>query len=360
LVQQLGSIIPENKELKKIVNLIIGTNYSNKFGAVKTQGEYLYELLVENNLDAQIVSDHHNFIKRILQTCLAILKLPQKSNLIIQVYGTKSLYLEWLSSIIGIWKRHKIILTLHGGDIPNMYLNSKFKQYFFNGLFRNAKIITAPSEYLFVGLREVGAPLNENKLTIIKNFINLEDYSIDSEVTKKDSIFWMRAFHDVYNPLLALQCLNELKKDGLKLKLYMAGPNQGLLDKTIEEIKVLNLEEDLVLLGKIDNKVKSEIAHKCFVYLNTTRIDNSPVAFLEMMALGLPIVSTNVGGIKYWVQDKSNALLADNNTAIELKENIKKLIIDDNIFNKIRTDNFKKVEEFSKERVSKDWIKILC
>lgn len=345
--------------MKKAVNLIIGTNYSNKFGAVKTQGEYLYELLAENNVNAQIVSDHRGFIKRIIQTCLTILKLPKKSNLIIQVYGTKSLYLEWLSAIIGIWKSHNIILTLHGGDIPNMYSNSKFKQYFFNGLFKNASIITAPSEYLFVGLREVGATLNDNKLTIIKNFINLEDYSIDDEVTKKDSIFWMRAFHDVYNPSLALNCLKELKNAGYNFKLYMAGPDQGLLEQTIKEIKELKLDDDVILLGKIDNSLKSEIASKCFVYLNTTKIDNSPVSFLEMMALGLPIVSTNVGGIKYWVENNKNALLAENNTAIELMQNIEILYKNESTFNAIRNNNFEKVKEFSKESVLKDWLKTL-
>lgn len=340
-------------------NLIVGTNFAVKYGAVKTQGEYLHELLIESGFRSNIVSDERGFLKRIIQTCMAIFRLKSKQNVIIQVYGTKSLYLEWLSAFICIFRGHKVILTLHGGDIPNMYAGSIIKRVLFNGLFKWANTITAPSSYLFIGLKKVGANLVENKLEVVRNFIDLNDYSIVNEVNSKNAIFWMRAFHEVYNPILALQCLKELLNSGYDFTLYMAGPDQGLLERTKEEIKRLDLEKNVVLLGKIDNVKKCEIANQCFVYLNTTIIDNSPVSFLEMMALGLPIVSTNVGGIKYWVENNKNALLAENNNATELKEKIEILYQNITVFEEIRNNNFIKVKEFSKDSVLKEWLNIL-
>src|SRR5207302_287455 len=45
------------------------------------------------------------------------------------------------------------------------------------------------------------------------------------------------------------------------------------------------------------------------IFLNTTNCDNTPVSEMEAMACGLPVVSTNVGGIPYLVEDGESALL---------------------------------------------------
>ena len=340
-------------------NLIIGTNYSVKYDAIKTQGEYLHELLVENNIPSQIVSDFQGYLIRITQSCLAILRLKSGQNLIIQVYGTKSLYLEWLCAFIGKMKGHHVILTLHGGDIPDMYYNSMIKRFFFKGLFGRADIITAPSEYLFIELKKRGALLTESSLKVIRNFIDLNEYGLEKKKTPPNGIFWMRAFHDVYDPILALHCLQELLKSGYNFTLYMAGPDKGLLKTTLEEINRLDLQNNVICFGKIDNAKKCEIASQCFLYLNTTKIDNSPVSFLEMMALGLPIVSTNVGGIKYWVENNKNALLTELNNAVELKEKVIMLNNNHILLEKIKNNNFLKVKEFSKDNVLNNWLSIL-
>lgn len=350
-----------NKTKLNTINniLIVGTNFSSKFNAIKTQGEYLHELLIENGVHSQIVSDQRGFLERILQTCLAVLRLKSGQKVIIQVYGTKSLYLEWLSGLICLLKRHKIILTLHGGDIPNMFSDSRIKRVFFNSLFKWADTVTAPSNYLFFGLNNVGAKLVESKLKVVRNFIDLNDYSGIKKCNKKINIFWMRSFHEVYNPILALNCLKELLNSGYDFRMYMAGPDQGFLKRLKHEIKKLKLENNVILLGKIDNKKKCEIASQCFLYLNTTVIDNSPVSFLEMMALGLPIVSTDVGGIKYWVENNRNALLAEKNTVADLKNKIEILYHDNSVYEKIRKNNLEKIKEFSKDNVLKDWLVIL-
>ncbi|MFN9892601.1 MAG: glycosyltransferase, partial [Acidobacteriota bacterium] len=45
------------------------------------------------------------------------------------------------------------------------------------------------------------------------------------------------------------------------------------------------------------------------IFLNTARIDNTPVSVLEAMACGLPVVSTNVGGIPYLLTPGRTGLL---------------------------------------------------
>ena len=48
---------------------------------------------------------------------------------------------------------------------------------------------------------------------------------------------------------------------------------------------------------------------------STNIIDNSPVSVIEAWSYGLPVVTTNVGGIPYMVNDGVNVLLAESGDA---------------------------------------------
>ena len=112
-----------------------------------------------------------------------------------------------------------------------------------------------------------------------------------------------------YNPIMAVRVLNVLKEKYSNSTLTMVGPDK---DGTLEECRVL--ATDLELNGSIDFKgymKKNDwinIAKDFDIFINTTNFDNMPVSIIEAMALGLPIVSTNVGGIPYLLENKKNAL----------------------------------------------------
>ena len=62
------------------------------------------------------------------------------------------------------------------------------------------------------------------------------------------------------------------------------------------------------------------------IFINTSKIDNMPVSILEMMALGLPIISTNVGGIPFILKSRKNSILVNNNDFNSMADSIKFLI----------------------------------
>lgn len=62
------------------------------------------------------------------------------------------------------------------------------------------------------------------------------------------------------------------------------------------------------------------------IFINTTNIDNTPVSVIEAMALSLPVVSTNVGGIPFLIEDGKDALLSAPEDETSMYEHICQLI----------------------------------
>ena len=51
------------------------------------------------------------------------------------------------------------------------------------------------------------------------------------------------------------------------------------------------------------------------IALNPSRADNTPNSILEALACGVPVVTTNVGGVPYLVQHEQTALLVESRCA---------------------------------------------
>jgi L-malate glycosyltransferase len=74
----------------------------------------------------------------------------------------------------------------------------------------------------------------------------------------------------------------------------------------------MRLSEFVKFPGFLSREAKLKEGEAHDIYMNTNRTDNMPVSVLEMAAMGLPIVSTRVGGIDDLLDDGETALLVPN------------------------------------------------
>ena len=93
--------------------------------------------------------------------------------------------------------------------------------------------------------------------------------------------------------------------------------------------------------------------------LNTTNFDNMPVSVIEAMALGLPIVSTNVGGMPYLVRDGVDGILLPPNDEKAMARAIQDLLADPESAGKMAENARKKVEGFDWREVAEQWRELL-
>ena len=98
-----------------------------------------------------------------------------------------------------------------------------------------------------------------------------------------------------------------------------------------------------------------EWLNKADIFLNTTNVDNTPVSVIEAMACGLCIVSTNVGGIPYLLEDGVDALLVPPEDTQAMANAVKRILSDRQLAAALSANARKKAGAFSWEKVLPMW-----
>jgi L-malate glycosyltransferase len=199
------------------------------------------------------------------------------------------------------------ILTLHGGNLPVFAARWEGTV---RALLKSADAVTVPSGYL---LKQM-SPFRSD-LRLIPNAIDINSYVFRIREKTQPKLIWLRAFHSVYNPLLAIKVVALLKRDHPNIELIMAGPDKGdgSLIATKQLVKDLGIEGNVQFPGKISKSEISSWLNKADIFINTTNVDNTPVSVLEAMACGLCVISTNVGGIPFLIENEIDGLLVPSN-----------------------------------------------
>jgi glycosyltransferase involved in cell wall biosynthesis len=86
------------------------------------------------------------------------------------------------------------------------------------------------------------------------------------------------------------------------------------------------LEASICFAGEADNV--HEYLQASDIFVSPTEKDAFPVALIEAMACGLPVISTPVGGIREIITDKQNGLLVEPGNFQQLHDAISTLIVD--------------------------------
>ncbi|HCN36594.1 MAG TPA: hypothetical protein DIS94_02635 [Bacteroidetes bacterium] len=190
---------------------------------------------------------------------------------------------------------------------------------------------------------------------IIPNIINFNDYKFKFRDEFKPKLLWMRTYHPVYNPIMAIKTIEILKDKGINVNLIMAGFDSGYKKEVEDYIKENKLEEYVTVKGVILGNEKQEVADNCDIYLNTNNIDNTPVSLIEMGAMGLPIITTDVGGIKYMYKNEVNAFLVKENDFVSMANYVELIINNSEKTKSIVKNSYEYSRLYDSENVLKMW-----
>ena len=335
--------------MKKRRNLLyIGNKLSKKGNTISTI-EHLAGKLQEEGFVVKTTSSVQSKPLRMVDMLYRVCKNRMWADLVlIDTYST--LNFQYAVQIASLCRFLNLpyIPILHGGNLPSRLQKSKRQS---RKLFGNAKTNVAPSLYLYEAFKKEGF----KNLTHIPNTIKIENYPFLLRNNIQPKLLWVRSFSEIYNPMLAIQVLENLIHTGYKkAELCMIGPEKdGSLARCKKYVDQKKLP--VTFTGSVAKTEWIQKSQAYDVFINTTNVDNTPVSVIEAMALGLPVVSTNVGGMPYLISHKKTGYLVPPNSKEKLTEAIKYLLHNLNETTTVTMKARSAVEQFDWEKVKKLW-----
>lgn len=294
-------------------------------------------------------SSKSNKLQRLCDMIWTCLKARKKVDyVLIDTYSTQNFYYALIISQICRLFKLDYIPILHGGNLEKrLKENPKFSQL----IFSHAKWNVAPSVFI----KDVFESYGYVNIKFIPNALNIENYPFTERASGKIKLLWVRSFSNIYNPILALKVVKVLLEKGFEAELCMVGPDTG--DGSFKKVKELSESWHIpvTFTGKLSKKKWTELSKDYNVFLNTTNFDNMPVSIIEAMALGLPVISTNVGGMPHLIEHGKNGLLVPKNDAMAFVKAILELRSNTELQEKLVFNARKKVENFDWKVIRLKW-----
>jgi len=320
-------------------------------GWVTTQGELLAGLLAEVGYPTRLTSHKPARLPRLIDTLSSLIAWRNDIDLVIhQVFSGPAFAVTDAASRLCALLNLPQIMVLHGGALPEFAAR---RGGWVRRVLRRAAAVVAPSTYLaetfavYPGL----AP----RLRVIPNILEIGDYPYRPRQSVRPSLLWMRTFHEVYHPEMAVEVLATLRETHPAATLTMAGQEKGLHAVVQELAKQRGLMEAVRFPGFLSptDKLREFAAHD--IYLNTNRVDNMPVSILEAGAFGLPVVATAVGGVPHLLRNGETGLLVPDSDVAAMTAAIRRLLDEPGLAGTLSANGRRLAESCAWEPVRGQW-----
>jgi glycosyltransferase involved in cell wall biosynthesis len=196
--------------------------------------------------------------------------------------------------------RKKLIVVYHGAAARDFFDRFRWLRY----VLKANRPIVVPSEFLKAVFAEYGV-----ECIVIPNAVDLSRFRFVPRTNLAPRILSTRNLAPVYNIRGAIDSLVHVQREypDAKLTIVGAGPLRQELEDHVRQQGIAGV----TFLGRIDNEKIPCILAEHDIFINASLQDNLPGSVLEAFASGLPVVSTNVGGIPYLVKDHDTGLLVN-------------------------------------------------
>jgi glycosyltransferase involved in cell wall biosynthesis len=162
--------------------------------------------------------------------------------------------------------------------------------------------IVVPSEYLVRVFAKFGY-----EAVAIFNIIDLDKFEFRERTTLRPVFLSNRNLEAHYGVDDLLRAFANIQRDipGAVLTVVGDGSQRNALESLAAALHLANT----TFTGRVEHDEINRHYSASDIYLNASKIDNQPLSILEAFACGLPIVTTNAGGIPDIVTDEITGFL---------------------------------------------------
>lgn len=271
-----------------------------------------------------------------------------------QLYAAPVLWLAWLRGT-------PVIVNYRGGEARE-YFQRSFARV--RPSLRLAAAVVVPSGYLQAVFSEFGQPTR-----VIPNIIDRElfrpapagapgrgDTGADADNAERPrTLVITRNLEPIYGIDTAIRALARVlaARPGVRLRIAGSGPAEVALRALARDQGVL---DQVSFEGRLDRDGIVALYAAADAMLNPTTVDNMPNSVLEALACGLPVISTDVGGVPYILTHEETGLLVPSRDEAALAAAILRLLDDAALQQQLRDNGLAQVEAYTWPNVRQQWL----
>jgi glycosyltransferase involved in cell wall biosynthesis len=333
-------------------------------GGMATQTRQLVTLFREEQIDVTLVQNNKPYRPKLIEKIKGfralfrlipylsdVWKLAGKVNVIHlmansgwswQLFSAPVVWIGWL-------RKTPVIVNYRGGEAQS-YFEQSFQ--WIHPSLKKASLIVVPSGYLKKVFADFGLDTH-----VIPNIVDLERFKPISTKPQKPTfkLIITRNLEVIYGIETAIKAVALAKEQVADLCLEIAGtgPQQKDLQKLVE---TLGLQQQVKFVGRLDAKQIVEFYQSADVMLNPTTVDNMPNSVLEALACGVPVITTDVGGIPFIVEHEKTALMVPVGDEVVMASQIVSLYQSADIRKRLVSNGLAAVQPYAWPCVRGRWI----
>lgn len=247
------------------------------------------------------------------------------------------IHMSYRGSFIRKFAVHKIclkydvpdIIHLHGSEFKKWYDSvSDRKKIKIRQLLKESKAFIVLGEKWNKIIKDIEM---ETNTVIVSNTVHIPE----------DKVKWNEPVKILFLGVLIkrkgvsdlLKAVERLKKnvDPKKFKVIIAGTGEEE-ERLKLECKKLNLEKNVEFVGWAAGEKKNKLLRNSQILVLPSYNEGLPIAILEAMSYGMPIVTCDVGDISSAVHDGENGFLLQPGDVVKMSKSLEKLVGDEKVY----------------------------
>ena len=290
----------------KISDFLIENGHNVKIICLSEVGN----INTEDNFDVIRIKRSNNLPIRWIKTIYQIVKNGRRSDLIfVNGLGVESaianliLQKQLIRKIVGdpVWERaynkKRITESFDDFQINKHSFLIEVQKLLRNWSINSAEIVITPSDHLKSFVSGIGY---SKKILKINNGVNITDINRANESKADINLIIISRLVVQKNINIVIEAMKLLDNKNLKLSIIGEGGEFSKLENTIHD---LNLQNQVQLLGKIDNNKVSQFLLTADIFIQASDYEGLPHSVLEAINYEVPILSTETGGCKDLLND---------------------------------------------------------
>jgi glycosyltransferase involved in cell wall biosynthesis len=217
-------------------------------------------------------------------------------------------------------------------------------------ILRLADRVVVPSEYLVRVFARCGI-----KAEAVYNTVDCARFPFHERLPLKPVLLSNRNLEPHYNVECTLRAFALIQQRMPEARLIVAGDGsrRRSLHELADRLKLRNID----FAGAVSPERMPELYDEAGIFVNASNVDNQPLSIIEAFASGLPVVTTNAGGIPDMIAHDATGVMIERNDHEAMARSVIRLLEDPEFASIVAGRARAECEKYQWSAVRSEWLR---